>query len=355
MFNRLEGCTEQALSAALTESKTLLQAWSFRGAPVIFPTKESSVFLTALIPQGSERPWIYTRGMTRILDRLDLPLEDLLRRQVEVIGCLDDRIVKSKKNLDQLLADLIYPDLPPDRQKIWLEPSGLENLGLQTVGHAAVSFLLRPCSFLSLVVFGVRIGVSPTFTSFKNWIDREPDIMPEAEAELVRKFLHCYGPSTARYFSIWLGCSLKQAKRLWQLAAPEMAAVTVDGKTAYMLECDLPDLLDAEGDEGKLLLLGSNDPYLGLRDRKLILPDESLHKMIWKFVGNPGVVLKGGRIIGTWNTIIHDDTADFRITVWKELSAVEEDKLKALARKYVAFRSLKLRIRKFETNSLEYL
>lgn len=55
MFNRLKDCTEQALAAALTESKTLLQAWSFRGAPVVFPTHESSIFLTALIPQGSER------------------------------------------------------------------------------------------------------------------------------------------------------------------------------------------------------------------------------------------------------------------------------------------------------------
>jgi|BioPla2DNA2_1021312.scaffolds.fasta_scaffold00192_47 hypothetical protein len=134
-----------------------------------------------------------------------------------------------------------------------------------------------------------------------------------------------------------------------------MTAVKAGGKTAYMLECDLPDLLDADGDEEKLLLLGGHDPYLGLRDRKLILEDERLHKMIWKFVANPGVVLQGGRIIGTWKTIIHDDTVDFLITIWQELSAAEEDKLKALAREYIAFRSLKLRIRKLETCSLEHL
>ncbi|MDI9461711.1 MAG: DNA glycosylase AlkZ-like family protein [Saccharofermentanales bacterium] len=168
MFNRLEDCTEQALSAALTESKTLLQAWSFRGAPIVFPSHESSIFLTALIPQGSERPWIYTQGMTGILDLLDLPFEDLLRRQVEAIGYLDDNVVKNKNNLERLLADLIYPDLPPDRQKIWLEPSGFNKLVRKTVGQTAVSFLLRPCSYMSLVVFGARTGVNPTFTSFRN-------------------------------------------------------------------------------------------------------------------------------------------------------------------------------------------
>jgi len=47
MFNRLEGCSLPILHDALYEKKILLQAWSVRGVPLVFPTDRSGVFLTA--------------------------------------------------------------------------------------------------------------------------------------------------------------------------------------------------------------------------------------------------------------------------------------------------------------------
>ena len=44
LFNRVEGCALAALQNALYREKTLLQAWSRRGVPAIFPTAESDVF-----------------------------------------------------------------------------------------------------------------------------------------------------------------------------------------------------------------------------------------------------------------------------------------------------------------------
>ena len=41
LFNRVEGCTLPELHDALYRRKTLLQAWSYRGVPVVFPTAES--------------------------------------------------------------------------------------------------------------------------------------------------------------------------------------------------------------------------------------------------------------------------------------------------------------------------
>ena len=38
----------------------------------------------------------------------------------------------------------------------------------QTVGGAVVSFLLRPCAFMGLVVLQAE-GYQPTFTSYKSW------------------------------------------------------------------------------------------------------------------------------------------------------------------------------------------
>ncbi|MDR2933542.1 MAG: winged helix DNA-binding domain-containing protein, partial [Oscillospiraceae bacterium] len=227
LYNRVEDCTLYALNDALYNQKTLLQAWSYRGVPVIFPTDQSDIFLKPFIAREGEQPWVYTRGITGALDYLQMSFDDLLRRVKNAILYLDDHVVKSKEVLDQVLADIMQDDLPEDKYSLWRDPSMYGNPGKQTVGGAVVSFLLRPCSFNSLVVFGERQGSSPTFTSFNNWIGHAPNHIGDAEQELVRKFLHCYGPATMDYFTSWSGCSKPQAQRLWNSVSHEMTPVEV--------------------------------------------------------------------------------------------------------------------------------
>ena len=74
LHNRIPECGREEMERLLYREKTLLQAWSFRGLPVIFPAGESSVFLGALAAQGEE-PWIYTDGIGLALDFLGLSQE----------------------------------------------------------------------------------------------------------------------------------------------------------------------------------------------------------------------------------------------------------------------------------------
>lgn len=76
VFSRMPDITLSALDEALTESRTLIQAWSLRGAPCIFPVQDCDVFLTALIPENE--PWIYTRGIALVLEHLHMSMEELL-------------------------------------------------------------------------------------------------------------------------------------------------------------------------------------------------------------------------------------------------------------------------------------
>ncbi len=102
-----------------------------------------------------------------------------------------------------------------------------------------VSFLLRPCSFLGLVVFSGRQGIQPVFTSFKQKTGRPLTPSPEGEKELVgRRYLHCYGPATPAMFASWLGASNQQANRLWNTVAEELEPVTLSGKKAFILAQD---------------------------------------------------------------------------------------------------------------------
>lgn len=343
LYNRLEGCTRAVLSEALYGQKTLLQAWSYRGAPVVFPTEQSDVFLTSLVARAGEDPWIYTLGITGALEYLRMPFDDLLDRTKKAAAYLDEHTVRSKEALDAVLAALVERDLPADRKARWRDPSMYGNPEKQTVGQAAVSFLLRPCSFSSLVVFGERQGASPTFTSFERWTGAAPKRASDAGRELVRRFVHCYGPTTPDCLRGWLGSSRKQARRLWEAVSEEMEPVRFEGKTCFMLASDKGSMFDVSGGASQTLLLGAHDPYLDLRDRSVVLPDASLQKLVWKYVGNPGAILDGGKVVGVWKAKALKEKLDVSMSLWDDVSSARREKLQSLAESYAAFRSSELR------------
>ncbi|MDC7288791.1 winged helix DNA-binding domain-containing protein [Blautia schinkii] len=346
LFNRIEGCTLDHLHDALYRRKTLLQAWSFRGVPAIFPTRESDIFLSPLCAQENETPWIYTRGITGALDYLQMSFEALLPLVQKAALYLNDHTIVSKESLDQTLADIVEKDLPLEKKDFWRAPSMYGAPDKQTVGGAAVSFLLRPCSFSSLVVFGERVNGSPSFTSYENWIGHKPEALPDADKILVRKFLHCYGPALVSSFTDWLGSSPKQAKRLWNEITDELEVVQVEGKDSYILASDLENLrtvCTTDFDENKLLMLGAHDPYLDIRDRTVLMENKALHKTVWRTTANPGVILKGGRIVGIWRPKTQKDKIAISVELYEKLHASEHQALEELAAEYTQFRMASLK------------
>ena len=340
-FCRLKNCTLPQLHQALYQKKELLQAWSIRGVPLIFPTADSDVFLSALIAQEGEEPWIYTKGIGLALDHLGMSFAELLPLMESAAEYLEDHTIKGKEELDRVLAQLIAEQLPAQKQSLWNAPSMYGAPDRQTVGGAAVSFLLRPCSFKGLVVFGEREGISPTFTSPLRWLGHK--LVPSAQgtAELARRFLHAYGPATLRAFADWLGSTPAQAKRLWQQIEEELEPVTAAGKKAFILQSDRESFRCADTEEA-LLLLGPHDPYLDIRDRAILLEDTAAQRQVWRTVGNPGVILKGGKIIGIWKTRIQREKLSVTTTLWQPLSTPEQRELERQMEGYASFRGLAL-------------
>lgn len=105
-FCRLSGCTLPLLQQALYQEKELLQAWSIRGVPLIFPTADSDVFLSPLAAQEGEEPWIYTKGIGLALDYLGMSFSELLPLVEGAAAYLEHHTVQSKEKLDQVLAQL---------------------------------------------------------------------------------------------------------------------------------------------------------------------------------------------------------------------------------------------------------
>ena len=339
LFNRISNCSIEDLEDLLYRDRTLLQAWSFRGAPFVFPAVESDVFLSSLLPEEGET-WIYTQGIGLALDFLSMSFEELLELLLQVVPGLNDEMIVSKASLDQTLAEWMLPLLPAGKRELWKQPSMYGSPDKQTVGGAVVSFLLRPCSLHGLVVFGERRGISPSFTSYKNWTGHSVQFDGDAVKKLIRKYLHCYGPATLDSFVSWLGCSRKQGKRLWNSVAEEIEPVTVSGKKAFILTADKKQLLNPPPPQRDLLLLGAHDPFLDQRDRAVLQPDKSLHKQIWKFVSNPGAIVYRGEIIGIWTSRKKNKDMEIKMTLWSNAPCSE--KLQEQAEQYTAFRHRKL-------------
>lgn len=198
LWNRVEGCTLQAAQDALYCEKRLLQAWSVRGAPLVFPAAESGVFLAPLAAAAGETPWIYTRGITAALDFLGMAFDDLLPLVLQAAEYLETHTVTRKEALDAALAEIAEAALPAEKLPLWRAPSMYGPR--QTVGGAVVSFMLRPCAFRFRVVFGARDGIHPTFISFRRWTGHMPAVPPDAEKRLVQKFLHAHGPADVSAF-----------------------------------------------------------------------------------------------------------------------------------------------------------
>lgn len=339
LFNRIPDISLEEMEHILYQEKTLIQAWSLRGAPVIFPASESDVFLSSLIPSGDE-PWIYTQGIPLALDFLQMTFEQVYDLIMQVMPQLNDTVIVSKTSLDQTIADWILPHLPAEKRALWNSPSMYGSPDKQTAGGAAVSFLLRPCAFHGLVVFGERNGISPTFTSYQNWLGHLLKSDEESSKKLVRKYIHCYGPITVDAFITWLGCSGKQGRRLWNLISEELEPVTVSGRKNWILTADKPRLQAAPSFPRSLLLLGGHDPYLDQRDRLTLQPNKTLHPQIWKMVTNPGAIVHCGEVVGVWTSQKKRGGLNLKLTLWTE--QITKSRLRDLAEEYAAFRRQEL-------------
>jgi len=339
LFNRVPDRGLSEMEHMLYEDKTLLQAWSLRGTPAVFPVSESDVFLSALVAENGE-PWIYTAGVASALDFLRMSFNELFDILKLVITNLDDKMIIGKVALDQTLADWMSPLLSAEKQELWNKPSMYGSPDSQTVGGAVVSFMLRPCALNGLVVFGKRNGVSPVFTSYKSWTGHSLKTNEDATKKLVRKFLHCYGPATIDNFISWSGCSGKQGRRIWETIADEMEPVNVFGKKTFYLTTDKDRLFSSASFQRELLLLGGHDPFLDQRDRFILQYDKSLHKHIWKTVSNPGAIIHCGEIIGVWTGVKKNKRVKIKMDLWTKTH--DTKKLRDLAEDYAVFRQLKL-------------
>lgn len=268
-----------------------------RGAPFCFPTADAAVFTTGVLPPTDQGQRHLVRGVGPALDRLGMTLAEATGlTRAEVHGVLAGRGL----GIDDLGAELatrVADRLPPEQRALW-EEQGPYAAG-QPLGEGVVHFCLRILTLQRVVCFAPREGNLAPFVLMDEWLGGPvPDLDPEvARAELLRRYLRCYGPSTRASFAAWLGIDAGDVEPWWGPVEDALTEVRFRG-TAWILTEDVDALRSAPAPRG-VRLLPPRDPYTQLGDRDSIL-DPAFHREVWRAVGAPGAVLKDGRIAGTW-------------------------------------------------------
>lgn len=296
---RLAGLTPQAVTSALESDKSLLQMWSLRGAPYVFPTREAAIFTLGLLPEDEMELYAFIPGIELPLKRIGMSAAELVAlTSAALLHVLNGRQLPFRR-LSTELAALIEPRLTPQQGVAWQSPS---NYGPgQPLGEALVHFALRPIALQGLFCFVSRQNGEAAFARTGQWLgDPLPQVDPnQARIELVRHYLHCYGPSNVKHFAAWAGVAPSQAERAWRLLEPELCEVNFDGRPAWLLLADLARFQAPPPGKG-VRFLPPYDPYLQLRDRATLIPDQALHRRLWLLSGNPGVILVDGQCVAIW-------------------------------------------------------
>ncbi|WP_305094336.1 winged helix DNA-binding domain-containing protein [Prescottella sp. R16] len=162
--------------------------------------------------------------------------------------------------------------------------------------------------------------------------ERDPRLDP------IRGYLRFFGPATPKIVAAYLDAPVKDVKAHWP---GDVTDVSIDGEAASILTADVDALLDPPADTS-VRLLGPFDPYLQLKDRELLVPDEASRKDLWRPLGRPGAVAVGDEIVGSWRPRTSGRKFTVEVTPWQNLTAKVRTGVDEQAQELADFRGVTL-------------
>ncbi|MER5937681.1 winged helix DNA-binding domain-containing protein [Streptomyces sp. NPDC001928] len=289
---RAAGVTRAEVRAALWEDRSLVKTFGPRGTVHLLPTAELPLWCGALtaIPTGHNAFAPDVRVTPEQAEQIVAAIGDALDGVCLTVEELGEEVVA---RTGPWAGDLVMPAF----QDLWPR-------WRQVMHRAGQSGAL---------CFGPNRGRKVTYT-------RPPSATPipgaTALRELVRRYLHAYGPATPQHFAKWLAApagwavslftELAGAGEIEEVAFEEAAGWVVAGDTGF------PD-----GRVRGVRLLPYFDAYaIAAQPRESLFPGEAYRRALaGGQAGNFPVVLVDGRVAGVW----HQRRQGRRTTVTVEL------------------------------------
>ncbi|QKG19880.1 prevent-host-death protein [Actinomadura verrucosospora] len=161
----------------------------------------------------------------------------------------------------------------------------------------------------------------PTYALMDRWVPSATPLPREAAlAELARRYLTGYGPSTPDDFAAWSGLPLTDAKRAFTAIASSSVEVKVQDRRMLALPDQLSPRTGAPA-----RLLGHFDPYLlGYRRRDLVLDPAHTKKVQAGGGFLQPIATWRGRVVAVWKLEHRTGRSEVALTPFASLSPASE-------------------------------
>ena len=133
---------------------------------------------------------------------------------------------------------------------------------------------LNTAAHRGALCFGPNRGRNVTYTSPRRWLPGfKPAAGQVASAELVKRYLHAYGPATAQQFAQWLAAPRRWATGLFESLGSELEAVSLEGVIAWVVAGDTK--APASATRGVRLLPYFDAYVVGSQPRERLFPGKA--------------------------------------------------------------------------------
>jgi hypothetical protein len=149
--------------------------------------------------------------------------------------------------------------------------------------------------------FGPNRGRNVTYTNPRRWLPGfQPADSQTALKEIVRRYLHAYGPATPQQFAQWLGAPRRLAAELFDSLSGELQQVELNSSSAWMLAKDTR--APSTPPRGVRLLPYFDAYTVGCHPRELLFPGRAAQRALaGGQAGNFPVLLIDGTVAGVWH------------------------------------------------------
>lgn len=265
------GAVERTLGAG-----ELIRSYAFRGGSYVFTPEVAALVLSArtVTRAWETRRWQHQGGFE---------LDDWEPLRHAVCAALADGPL-TRTEIAARLAETELHHLAPAAR-----------------GQGADS-LYKPLHWWGDICFGPSREGASTFRLLRG-DPRWPGLarIDDAGPALLRRYLHAYGPATPENLAYWLteglGVPRRRLEGWWGSLRDELVSESVGGRTCYLLQADLDEVIAAEPSRA-VVLLPAYDPWIfgpGTADDRVVPPPR---RALFSRGANP--VVWRGVVSGTW-------------------------------------------------------
>lgn len=313
---RVEGVTPQDVRDAVWTERTLVKSWAWRGTLHLLPARHYPEYVAALRTRTNYLSASWQKYFNLTVDDINAAIKG-------VHDALDGRML-TREQLAEEVGKL----------------TGLTHLGERL--RSGWGELLKPAAFQGELCFGPSQGQNVTFVRPDQWLNIEEWHEPESQAalqDLLRLYLHVYGPATRDNFAQWFGVAPARTRMPFESIARELVEVDIEGWKAWALAEDIAPIQAIEpATASHVKLLPLFDPYtVGVYNHRQYLSPETKAKVYRTAGWISPVVLLGGRIEGVWEQEKRRDVITVKVEMFSPITTQHKKSIEAEVERLGAF------------------